>query len=70
MIAYFKQYHVRNGDFTKEISKIIRSASELREQSDYEDFFVASREDAEASIRDAEILVDAVGQYLMQKEML
>ena len=32
--------------FQKEVSKIIRNASELREQADYEDFYEATQEEA------------------------
>ena len=38
VIAHFNQFHVKNGDFPKEASKIIKSLSEMREHADYEDF--------------------------------
>lgn len=38
VIAHFNQYHVKTGDFSKDASKIIRTASEMREHADYEDF--------------------------------
>lgn len=54
VIAHFNQYHVKEGDFPKEASKIIKTSSEMREHADYEDFFVASRQDAEEQIQKAE----------------
>ena len=41
VIAHFNQFHVKEGHFPKEASKIIRTASEMREHADYEDFFTA-----------------------------
>lgn len=43
VIAHFNQFHVKEGHFPKEASKIIRTSSEMREHADYEDFFVAYR---------------------------
>ena len=54
VIAHFNQYHVKNGDFEKIASKIIQNAMEMREHADYEDFFVASKNDAEEQISKAE----------------
>ena len=47
VIAYFNQNFVKTGIFAKETSKIIKNASIMREQSDYSDFFIASKQDAE-----------------------
>lgn len=38
VISHFNQEYVKTGVFEKETSKIIRNASALREQADYEDF--------------------------------
>lgn len=46
VIAYFNQNYVKDGVFSKELSKIIRMASENREKADYLDFFIASKEEA------------------------
>lgn len=43
VIAHFNQEYVKTGVFEKGASKIIRNASELREQADYEDFYEAHR---------------------------
>ena len=70
VIAHFNQYHVRTGDFDRESSKIIRHASELREQADYEDFFIASREEAEEILQKAKAFIAEVGKYLTDKGIL
>ena len=64
VIAHFNQYHVKEGHFPKEASKIIKTASEMREHADYEDFFVASRQDAEEQYLKAERFRTLVNEYL------
>ena len=46
VIAHFNQEYVKTGVFEKGASKIIRNASELCEQADYEDFYEATQEEA------------------------
>lgn len=70
VIAHFNQNHVKNGDFDKEASKIIRNASEMREHADYEDFFVASKQDAEEQTQQAECFLGFVKRYLTDKGIL
>lgn len=64
VIAHFNQYHVKEGHFPKEASKIIKTASEMREHADYEDFFVASRQDAEEQYLKAERFRTLVNECL------
>lgn len=45
-------------------SKIIRSAAEIREQADYEDFFVVNRQDVRKQIEKAEVFLSLVKEYL------
>jgi uncharacterized protein (UPF0332 family) len=70
IIAYFNQNIVKTGDFDKEASKIVKKASFLREKSDYEDFYIASRQEAEEQLKDAKIFLSKVDEYLRKKEIL
>ncbi len=70
VIAHFNQYHVKTGDFSKEASKIIQTSSEMREHADYEDFFVASRQDAEEQVQKAQIFHEFIIDYLQKKGIL
>lgn len=70
VIAHFNQYHVKTGDFPKEASRIIRTSSEMREHADYEDFFVASRQDAEEQVQKAQTFDDFISSYLQKKGIL
>ncbi|WP_022752737.1 HEPN domain-containing protein [Butyrivibrio fibrisolvens] len=65
VISYFNQNYVKTEIFPKELSKLIRYASENREKADYLDFFVASKEEAEKQIKRAEKFTDEIGKYLV-----
>lgn len=70
IIAHFNQYHVKTNDFPKEASKIIRSAYELRELADYDDFYTASRQEAEEQIEKAITFSGFVRSYLEKVTVL
>jgi hypothetical protein len=64
VIAYFNQNYVKTGIFPKEMSKIIKIASEKRERADYLDFYIASKEEAQLQIERAEEFQSKVEAYL------
>lgn len=70
VIAHFNQEYVKTGVFEKEASKIIRNASELREQADYEDFYEATQEEASDVFMQASQFILEVECYLHSKSIL
>lgn len=70
IIAHFNQFHVKNGDFPKEVSKMIRGASEMREHADYEDFFIASKQESGEQIDNADTFVALVEKYLEDRAII
>ena len=70
IIAYFNQNYVKTGIFPKEISKIIKAASENREKADYHDFFVASKEEAENQIERAREFSVQISEYLKSRGII
>ena len=70
VISHFNQEYVKTGLFEKEVSKIIRNASELREQADYEDFYEASQEEAVDVFAQATRFISVVEVYLREKAIL
>ncbi|MBO6154865.1 MAG: HEPN domain-containing protein [Lachnospiraceae bacterium] len=70
VIAHFNQEYVKTGIFSKEISKIIKEASENREKADYLDFFVASKEEAQKQLVRAEKAIELVEQYLSNRNII
>ncbi|WP_026523032.1 HEPN domain-containing protein [Butyrivibrio sp. VCB2001] len=70
VISHFNQNYVKTEIFPKELSKIIRSASENREKADYLDFFIASKEEAEKQIERAERFSSAIKKYLTDRNII
>ena len=64
VIAHFNQEYVKSGVFPKEVSKLIKEASENREKADYLDFFIASKDEAQKQITRAEKVIEYIGNYL------
>ncbi len=63
VIAAFGRLVIRTGGLEEEMGRILRSLFEQRNDVDYGEV-VASREDAERAIRDAQRFVDAVESWL------
>ena len=67
VIAHFNQFYVKTGVFPSETSTIIKRASNLREKSDYDDFFEASNEDALDTFKTMKLFISEVEKYLSAK---
>jgi uncharacterized protein (UPF0332 family) len=65
VIAAFGRIVVREGGLGEETGRILRSLFEQRNDADYGEA-VASRQDAELAIRDAQRFVDAVESWLRE----
>jgi len=66
-IAAFGRLVIREGGLEEEMGRILRSLFEQRNAMDYGGAGVASREDAELTIRDAERFVEAVESWLAER---
>lgn len=64
VISYFRREYIKTGEFEIKFSDYIGKAFTARQYSDYEDFFVASREEAEIQYQHAAEFVEAVKNYL------
>lgn len=64
VIAYFNKEYMKTGVLDRDLSVIIKNSSFLREKSDYDDFFVASRTEAEKQIEGARKFLQSAEQYL------
>ena len=65
VIAYFNKSYLKNGVMDRNLSAIVKNSSFLREKADYDDFFIASKKDAEKQIKDAKVFLNAVENYLL-----
>ncbi len=64
IISEFQRMYIKTGIFDKECSIIIKTASEIRNDSDYEDFYITFREEASEQLASARVFVDKVEEYL------
>ena len=63
-IGYFNKTYVATEKFSKELGRRIGMLKQLREKSDYDDFYIASREKAEEQFQTAELVIGEVKKYL------
>lgn len=67
VISCFQRDYIKTGIFEKELSYILRDAFSLRTDSDYEDFYVVSRDAVIEQVAGAERFCDEVKKYIETK---
>lgn len=69
VLAYFNKKYVNTEIFPKTIGKRIAQANRIREDSDYDDEYIANQEATEAQIKTAEELIELVNKYIESKNV-
>lgn len=64
VIAEFRRKYIKKGVFPIEMSKMIGSAFTIRNASDYDDMFIASKEESAEQIANAEKVYKMVSEYI------
>ena len=64
VVAYFNQHYVAKTIFSKELGRKLATLKRLREKSDYDDFYFASREQAQTQLGTAELIVESIIESL------
>lgn len=64
IIAEFRRKYIKEGVFPVEISKMIGEAFIIRNASDYDDMFLASKADTESQIANAEYIYKLLYDYI------
>ena len=57
---------MKEGIFSTEISKMIEKAFEIRNDSDYDDMFIASKSETETQVNNAKHVYQEIENYLQQ----
>lgn len=70
VISLFDRHFVKAGLISKEFSKAIHRAFELRQQGDYGEVTPIDRADAEELLKDAEKFIQSVQGYLIEIGMI
>lgn len=66
VVAYFNKQYVASEIFSKDIGRKLAHLQQKREKSDYDDFYVASKEETIAQTSAAKEIICAVENYLKQ----
>lgn len=67
VIAEFRRMYIKNGVFARELSDIISTLFDVRTESDYDDFYVISKEEVTEQVANARFFFDQICQYLASK---
>ena len=66
-LTNFNKNYVKTEIFPRKLGKRIVEAEEIRHASDYDDFYLATKEEAEEQIQTAKELVKLVEEYVRQR---
>lgn len=69
VISYFQMQYIKEGIFDKKYSDIIKNAFEVRNTSDYDDFYIALKFDAEEQYNNAKEFLEEVKKYIDKRIM-
>lgn len=64
VMAHFNKEYVATGIFSRELGKKVGRLQQLREKSDYDDFYIASKQQAFLQLESAQQLIGEVKKYL------
>lgn len=70
VVAFFNKEYVATEIFPKELGRRIGRLKTKREESDYDDFFVASKEEAQTQLETVEYTISLIEGYLKLKMLL
>ena len=64
IIAAFRERYIKTGKFAPHFSDVIGEAFEVRNNSDYQDFFIVPKSDVLEQIENARLFLEAVAKYV------
>ena len=67
VVAYFNKEYVATEIFPRELGRKLGRLKQLREKSDYDDFYIATREEAEEQIETGKQLLELIEEYIKRK---
>lgn len=66
-LAHFNKSYIKNDIFPKDIGRRISKTRQIRDASDYHDFYITSKTEAEKCISTASELITLVEKYIEEK---
>lgn len=67
VMGYFNKEFVATGIFQRELGRRLGTLKQLREKSDYDDFYIASKNQAEEQYETAKLAIEEVKEYLKEQ---
>lgn len=67
--SYFRKQYIKTGIFDVELSDIVGEAFGIRNDSDYDDYYMISKEEINGQIADAEKFYSMIEKYLKEKNL-
>lgn len=67
VLAYFRKQYIKTGVFDVELSDVIGEAFDIRNDSDYDDYYVISKKDVEEQIENAEKFYHVIEEFHRKK---
>ena len=67
VIAEFRKSYIKTGIFDSTLSHIIDSLKDVRQSSDYDDFYLISKEEVTEQVESAEHFVSEIEAYLIEQ---
>ena len=64
VMGYFNKEYVAKEIFPREMGRKLGTLQRVREKSDYDDFYIASKEKATEQFQTAELVIDEAKKYL------
>lgn len=64
VIAYFNKEYISKETFSKELGKRVSEARFFREKSDYVDFYIVTKEECQAQIDTARLMIENAEKYI------
>ncbi len=70
IISFFQLNYVKTNRFDLTFSKILINAEKVRVESDYNDFYVASKEETLNQIENAKLFIEGIEKYIMENYLV
>lgn len=67
-LANFNKDYVKTEIFSRELGKRIGKAEEVRHNSDYDEFYLVTKEESKKQVETAELLIAEIEKYLERKK--
>ena len=67
VMGYFNKEYVAKETFPREVGRKLGALQKVREKSDYDDFYIASKEKAIEQYATAEQVIKSIKEYLLEQ---